>query len=89
MTNQHQNNNDEIETDYYEDWEDYSEYIPTSDELWEEIIITDKNIENNSSELLKGIFLYTDSDREIVNYIRDNFQEFYKLTGDWSKIYIL
>ncbi len=52
-------------------------------------IVTTENIKNNSSELLNGIFLYADSDREIVNYIRDNFDEFEKLTGDWNKIYIL
>ncbi|NEP83228.1 MAG: hypothetical protein F6K39_36880 [Okeania sp. SIO3B3] len=52
-------------------------------------IVTTEKIKNNSSELLNGIFLYTDSDREIVNYIRDSLDEFDKLTGDWSKIYIL
>lgn len=57
--------------------------------IFRDILTTDQNIKNDSSELLKGIFLYTDVDREIVNYIRDNFQDFDKLTGDWSKIYIL
>ncbi|MGB3513478.1 MAG: hypothetical protein WBA93_30555 [Microcoleaceae cyanobacterium] len=59
------------------------------DFIFRDILTTDQNIKNDSSKLLKGIFLYTDVDREIVNYIRDNFQEFDKLTGDWSKIYIL
>ena len=52
-------------------------------------IVTAENIKNNSSELLNGIFLYTDSDREIVNYIRDSLDEFDKLIGEWNKIYIL
>lgn len=59
------------------------------DDIFRDILTTDQNIKNDSSKLLKGIFLYTDVDKEIVNYTRDNFQEFYKLTGDWSKIYIL
>ncbi|MDJ0519950.1 MAG: hypothetical protein QNJ74_28045 [Trichodesmium sp. MO_231.B1] len=53
------------------------------------ILTTDQKIKNDLSEPLKEIFLYTDVDKEIVNYTRDNFQEFDKLTGDWSKIYIL
>ena len=59
------------------------DFIPTY------ILTTDQKIKNDLSEPLKGIFLYTDVDKEIVNYTRDNFQEFDKLTGDWNKIYIL
>ena len=59
------------------------------DDIFRDILTTDQNIKNYSSEILKGIFLYTDVDREIVNYTRDNFQEFDKLTGDWIEIYIL
>ncbi|MGD1703737.1 hypothetical protein [Dapis sp. BLCC M229] len=59
------------------------------DFIYRHILTTDQNIKNDSSELLNAIFLYTDSDREIVSYIRNNFDEFDKLTGDWNKIYIL
>ncbi|NEQ76875.1 MAG: hypothetical protein F6K24_45245 [Okeania sp. SIO2D1] len=93
MSNQHHSNNESA------DFDDYlicfllsanSVYSSLDkDFIYRDILTTDQNIKNDSSEPLKGIVLYTDIDREIINYTRDNFQEFDKLTGDWIEIYIL
>ncbi|NES93474.1 hypothetical protein, partial [Okeania sp. SIO2B9] len=61
----------------------------TSKTLYEDIIITDKNIKNDSHSIVKGIFLYTDGDSEIVDYMMNNFEDFDKLTGEWCYIYVL
>ncbi|MGD1717421.1 hypothetical protein [Dapis sp. BLCC M172] len=64
-------------------------FTPTRKTLYEDIIITDKNIKNDSHSLVKGIFLYTDGDSEIVDYMMSNFEDFDKLTGEWCYIYVL
>ncbi len=63
-------------------------FIPTS-KILEGIIITDKNIKNDSHSIVKGIFLYTDGDSEIVDYMMNNFEDFDELTGEWCYIYVL
>ncbi|NET41535.1 MAG: hypothetical protein F6K15_06220 [Okeania sp. SIO2B3] len=62
---------------------------PTTKTLHEDIIITDKNIKNDSHSIVKGIFLYTDGDSKIVDYMMKNFEDFDELTGEWCYIYVL
>ena len=57
--------------------------------VYEEIVITYRNLNNDSDSLVKGIFLYTDEDSEIVDYVMNNYEAFYKLTGEWCCIYVL
>ncbi|NER07126.1 MAG: hypothetical protein F6K17_33390, partial [Okeania sp. SIO3C4] len=57
--------------------------------VYEEIIITNRNLNNDSDSLVTGIFLYTDEDSEIVDYVKNNYEAFDKLTGDWCCIYVL
>jgi len=68
--------------------------VPTGGTLYAEISSeftnTGKNIKDNSdSNLINGIFLYTDEDSEIVDYVMNNYEAFDKLTGDWCCIYVL
>ena len=68
--------------------------VPTSTTLYLEILSnvtnTDRNTKNNPhGNLINGIFLYTDEDLEIVNYLMNNYEAFDKLTGDWCCIYVL
>ncbi|GGA22442.1 hypothetical protein [Okeania sp. KiyG1] len=66
-------------------------FIPTNKTIHESIIITDKNLsnKNNSISLVKGIFLYTDINSEIVDYVNNHYDHFDDLTGDWCYIYVL
>ncbi|NEP42384.1 MAG: hypothetical protein F6K25_04525 [Okeania sp. SIO2G4] len=64
-------------------------FIPASKTLYEDTIITDKNIKKYSHSLVKGIFLCTDGDAEIVDYMMNNFEDFDELTGKWCYIYVL
>ena len=41
------------------------------------------------SKIVKGVFLFTDEDVEMVDYIEKNFKALNKLSGDWSEIYLL
>ncbi|NEO52523.1 MAG: hypothetical protein F6K54_05235 [Okeania sp. SIO3B5] len=74
---------------YREIWKGQSGLIPTSKTLYGDTIITDKNIKNDSHSIVKGIFLYTDGDSEIVDYMMNNFEDFDELTGEWCYIYVL
>ncbi|NET24876.1 hypothetical protein [Okeania sp. SIO1I7] len=44
--------------------------------------------ENSHDNLINGIFLYTDEDSKIVDYIKNNYEAFDKLTGEWCCIYV-
>ena len=46
-------------------------------------------IRSVNKELIRGVLLYTDTDELLASYIKENFQEFHKLSGDWCKIFIL
>lgn len=39
--------------------------------------------------IVYGIFLYTDEDIEMINYVESNFQALDKLSGEWSDIYVI
>lgn len=67
----------------------FSRFTRTTETLHEDIIITDKNIKNDSHSIVKGIFLYTDGDSKIVDYMMKNFEDFDELTGEWCYIYVL
>ncbi|NEQ71935.1 MAG: hypothetical protein F6K23_01890 [Okeania sp. SIO2C9] len=64
-------------------------FTSTSKTLHEGIIITDKNIKNDSHSIVQGVFLYTDEDSEIVDYVMNNYEAFDELTGEWFYIYVL
>ncbi|NEP88948.1 MAG: hypothetical protein F6K18_20105 [Okeania sp. SIO2C2] len=99
MTNQ--NNSESNKVAIIEVTSTYKEYLRYSSYRFDSLsfslnksfifadIVATENINNSSSEILNVIFLYADSDREILNYIGDNLDEIEKLTGDWNKIYIL
>ncbi len=50
-----------------------------------------KNLESSKSSkgIIRGVLLYTNEDGDLKNYIKNNSQEFHKLSGDWSKIFVL
>jgi Pentapeptide repeats (8 copies) len=43
----------------------------------------------SSQQSFKGVLLYTDEDKILKKYIKQYFQEFNKLSGDWCEIFIL
>lgn len=55
--------------------------------FFEDYIITDENFENTSLTL-KGIFLYTEEDRDLVKYIRENYNVLNLLTEDWCDVFV-
>ena len=60
---------------------------------WENKEIFNKSIKKSvfSSEngFIPGVLLYTDEDENLSLYIREHFDAFDKLTGDWCTIYLL
>ncbi|MGL4499557.1 MAG: vWA domain-containing protein [Planktothrix sp.] len=63
---------------------------PNKELIFEAILgIKQHFFNNSSSQIIKGILLYTDGDMELVNYINRHFNELNILSGEWSEIYIL
>ncbi|MCT7984903.1 ParB/RepB/Spo0J family partition protein [Laspinema sp. A4] len=63
---------------------------PNKKLIFEDILgIKQHFFNNSSSQIIKGILLYTNEDVELVNYINKHINELDILTGKWSEIYIL
>ena len=54
-----------------------------------ENIIIKKDFENYESILVNAIFLYTEEDKNLVKYVRRNYDSLHYITGDWCNIYVL
>ena len=54
---------------------------------FEYYIITDENFKNETFTL-KGIFLYTEEDKDLVKYVRENYESLDRLTGEWCDVYV-
>jgi uncharacterized protein YjbI with pentapeptide repeats len=48
-----------------------------------------KSVLSSEKSFIPGVLLYTDEDEKLSFYIRENFDAFDKLTGDWCTIYLL
>ena len=47
------------------------------------------SLTSNLTSIVNGIFLYTDEDEALANYIKKYINALDKLTGDWCNIYVL
>ena len=50
-------------------------------------IITNENFKNKTS-ILNTIFLYTEEDKDLVKYVRENYKSLGKLSGNWCCIHV-
>ncbi|MGB6301965.1 MAG: pentapeptide repeat-containing protein, partial [Rivularia sp. (in: cyanobacteria)] len=48
-----------------------------------------ESLSSSEKTFIPGILLYTDEDEKLSLYIREHFDAFDKLTGDWCTIYLL
>lgn len=48
-----------------------------------------KSLLSSEKSFIPGVLLYTDEDEKLSLYIREHFDAFDKLTGDWCTIYLL
>lgn len=48
-----------------------------------------RSLTDNSNSIINGIFLYTDEDEALANYVKKHINALDKLTGDWCNIYVL
>ena len=48
-----------------------------------------KSLSSSEKGFIPGILLYTDEDEKLSLYVREHFDAFDKLTGDWCTIYLL
>jgi hypothetical protein len=60
---------------------------PDPSEIFKRVIVDDINAD--SAGCLKGIFLYTDEDIDLVRYVREHFHDLDRMTGDWCVIHLL
>jgi hypothetical protein len=65
--------------------------VPTlSSEHFEQYIITiDEKYTNNTYFSLEGVFLYTEEDAEMANYVKKNYESLDTITGEWLYLYLL
>ena len=56
---------------------------------FENRIITNQSFKNNSRSFLQGVFLYTEEDKNLAKYVRENYQSLNLQTGVWCDVYVL
>jgi hypothetical protein len=55
----------------------------------QQYIITNEELTNNTYSSLQGVFLYTEEDAEMENYVKKNYVLLDIITGEWLYLYLL